>query len=162
MTDTAADERATISDIVKTAHIALLTTVSEHGELHSRPLAIQDDEFTGRLRFLVQADSEKVGDIARDPQVNVAIQTGDGYLSIAGTAAVTQDAAAVDELWSPFAQAWFPEGREDPSIRVLTVTGGSVEYWTQDSSRAGSLVKMMKSAVTHSTPDLGEHGTVEM
>lgn len=162
MTDRAADERAAISDIIHGAHTALLTTISPLGELHARPLAVQDKTFTGTLRFLVQAGSEKVEDIERNPQVNVAVESQGGYLSIAGTATVTEDPSVVDELWSPFAEAWFPEGREDPSIRLLTVTGRSVEYWTRDSSPAGGLVKTIKAAVTHSTPDVGEHGTVEL
>ncbi|WP_066521457.1 pyridoxamine 5'-phosphate oxidase family protein [Curtobacterium ammoniigenes] len=162
MTDTQNDERAAISDIVHGAHTALLTTVSEKGELHARPLAVQDKTFTGTLRFLVQADSEKVQDIAANPNVNVAIESQGGYLSIAGHAAVTRDESVIDELWSPFAEAWFPGGRTDPSIRLLTVTGRSVEYWTQNAGPVGSLVQTVKAALTHSQPDLGSNGTVEL
>jgi general stress protein 26 len=162
MSDTHLDERAAISDIVHGAHTALLTTISASGELHARPLAVQDKTFTGTLRFLVQADSEKVEDIARNPHVNVAIESQGGYLSIAGTGEVTQDDSVIDELWSPFAEAWFPAGRDDPSIRLLTVTGDSVEYWTQDSGPVGSLVQTIKAAVTHSQPDVGSHGTLEV
>lgn len=162
MTDTTVDPRAAISDIVHGAHTALLTTVNEDGALHARPLAVQDKTFTGTLRFLVQADSEKVADIARNAHVNLAIESQGGYLSIAGTAAVTEDSSVVDELWSPFAEAWFPDGREDPSIRVLTVTGESVEYWTQEAGKIGTLVQTVKAALTHSTPDVGGHGTVEL
>ncbi|MCU0113703.1 pyridoxamine 5'-phosphate oxidase family protein [Curtobacterium poinsettiae] len=123
MTDTQTEQRAAISDIVHGAHTALLTTVSEDGNLHARPLAVQDKTFHGTLRFLVQDGSEKVEDIARNPHVNVSIESQGGYLSIAGTATVTQDDSVVDELWSPFAEAWFPEGRQDPTIRLLTVEG---------------------------------------
>ncbi|PZE59119.1 hypothetical protein DEJ04_07845 [Curtobacterium sp. MCLR17_044] len=163
MTDTQTDQRAAISDIVHGAHTALLTTVSEDGNLHARPLAVQDKTFHGTLRFLVQDGSEKVEDIARNPHVNVSIESQGGYLSIAGTATVTQDDSVVDELWSPFAEAWFPEGRQDPSIRLLTVEGVSVEYWTQDTGPVGSLVQMFKAALgKQSQPDTGDHGTVEL
>jgi len=163
MTDTQTDQRAAISDIVHGAHTALLTTVSEDGNLHARPLAVQDKTFHGTLRFLVQDGSEKVEDIARDPHVNVSIESQGGYLSIAGIATVTQDDSVVDELWSPFAEAWFPEGRQDPSIRLLTVEGVSVEYWTQDTGPVGSLVQMFKAALgKQSQPDTGDHGTVEL
>jgi general stress protein 26 len=162
MTDTHVDERAAISDIVHGARTALLTTVSGNGELHARPLAVQDKVFQGTLRFLVQADSEKVSDIAANPNVNVAIESQGGYLSIAGHAEVTRDESVIDELWSPFAEAWFPAGRDDPSIRLLTVHGDSVEYWTQDTGPVGSLVQTIKAALGHGTPDVGSHGTVEM
>ena len=163
MTDTTTDHRAAISDIVHGARTALLTTVSDDGHLHSRPLAVQDKAFHGTLRFLVQDGSEKVEDIARNPQVNVSIESQGGYLSIAGTATVTRDQAVVDELWSPVAEAWFPEGREDPTIRLLTVQGESVEYWTQDTGPVGSLVQTIKAALGHqSQPDTGTHGTVAL
>lgn len=162
MTDANIDERAAISDIVHGAHTALLTTVSENGQLHARPLAVQDKTFTGVLRFLVQADSEKVRDIAANPNVNVAIESQGGYLSIAGHATVTQDESVIDDLWSPFAEAWFPGGRDDPSIRLLTVTGESVEYWTQNTGPVGSLVQTIKAALTHSQPDVGSNGTLEV
>jgi general stress protein 26 len=163
MTDTQTDHRAAISDIVHGARTALLTTVSEDGQLHARPLAVQDKSFHGSLRFLVQDGSEKVEDIARNPHVNVAIESQGGYLSIAGTATVTRDQEVVDELWSPFAEAWFPDGRDDPSIRLLTVEGVSVEYWTQDTGPVGSLVQTLKAALGHqSRPDVGSHGTLEV
>jgi general stress protein 26 len=163
MTDTQADQLAAISDIVHGARTALLTTVSEDGSLHARPLAVQDKTFHHTLRFLVQDGSEKVADIARNPQVNVAIESQGGYLSIAGTATVSRDESVVDELWSPFAEAWFPDGRDDTSIRLLTVEGDSVEYWTQDSGRVGTLVQTMKAALGKSSqPDVGSHGTVEL
>jgi general stress protein 26 len=163
MTDTQADQLAAISDIVHGARTALLTTVSEDGSLHARPLAVQDKTFHGTLRFLVQDGSEKVADIARNPHVNVAIESQGGYLSIAGTATVSRDDSVVDELWSPFAEAWFPDGRDDPSIRLLTVEGDSVEYWTQDSGKVGTLVQTMKAALGKSSqPDVGSHGTVEL
>jgi general stress protein 26 len=163
MTDTNTDARAAISDIVHGARTALLTTVGPDGELHARPLAVQDKAFCGSLRFLVQADSEKVEDIARNPHVNVAIESQGGYLSIAGTATVTQDDSVIDELWSPFAEAWFPDGRDDPSIRLLTVEGDSVEYWTQDAGPVGSLVQTVKAALgSKDRPDVGSHGTVEL
>jgi general stress protein 26 len=164
MTDTSThtDERAAISDIVHGARTALLTTVSSDGSLHARPLAVQDKTFTGTLRFLVQDGSEKVEDIAANPNVNVSIESQGGYLSIAGTAEVTTNEQVIDELWSPFAEAWFPEGRKDPSIRLLTVTGHSVEYWTQDTGPVGSLVQTIKSVLTGSKPDVGSNGTVSM
>jgi general stress protein 26 len=163
MTDTQTDHRAAISDIVHAARTALLTTVSEDGQLHARPLAVQDKSFHGTLRFLVQDGSEKVEDIARNPHVNVAIESQGGYLSIAGTATVTEDRTVVDELWSPFAEAWFPDGRDDPSIRLLTVQGVSVEYWTQDAGPLGGLVQTVKAALGHqSQPDVGRHGTIEV
>ena len=76
-------------------------------------------DFDGVIRFLVQDPSEKTREIAADPNVNVSFASRHGYLSVAGTARLSRDPATIDGLWGPAAQAWFADGREDPSIAVL-------------------------------------------
>jgi general stress protein 26 len=115
MTDTtplATDEDMTaIAMIVKDAKVAFLTTMSANGHHHSRPLAVQQHEFTGELWFFTQDPSDKVDDIRRHPQVNAAFQSGKGFLSIAGTAEIVRDSARVEEYWSPAVEAWFRRAR---------------------------------------------------
>lgn len=105
------EDHETIKRIVKAAKIGLLTTVSDAGHLHSRPLAAQDVEFDGDLWFFTQDPSDKVRDIAGNAQVNVAFESGKGYLSIAGVAEVVHDRAKVDEYWSPMWPHGSPRGR---------------------------------------------------
>ena len=156
------DDWKTIARIVGKARIAFLTTVGDNGALHSRPLALPDEEFEGSISFLVQAGSEKVDDSALTPQVNVAVQDGDDYLSLAGTASVTRDQARIEALWSPFAEAWFPEGREDPSIRVLTVAVDTAEYWVSDATVFRKVATTARAMVGHGTPDTGENRAVDL
>jgi len=156
------DDLATIKKIVKAAKIGLLTTVSPSGELHSRPLAAQDVEFDGDLWFFTQDDSPKVRDIALNPAVNVAFESGKGYLSVAGTAELTHDRAKIDEYWTPAVQAWFPEGREDPTIALIRVHAESAEFWASDEPGIVSAFKVAKAAVTRTQPDVGENRTVEL
>jgi general stress protein 26 len=80
-----------LAALVKDAKIALLTTVSDEGHLHSRPLGLQQDDFDGDLWFLTQHPSSKTADIAVNPQVNVAFESDKGWVSIAGTASVVHD-----------------------------------------------------------------------
>jgi general stress protein 26 len=156
------DDIATIAKIVKAARIGLLTTVSADGMLHSRPLAAQDVEFDGDLWFFTQDPSPKVADIAANPSVNAAFQSGKGYLSIAGHAQVVHDPQKIDEYWTPAVQAWFPEGREDPTIALIRVHADSAEYWASDEPGIVSAFKIAKGAVTRTQPDIGENRTVEL
>ncbi|MER7798664.1 pyridoxamine 5'-phosphate oxidase family protein [Microbacterium sp. NPDC096154] len=156
------DDLETIRKIVKAAKIGLLTTVSPEGHLHSRPLAAQDVEFDGNLWFFAQDDSPKIRDIAGNSSVNVAFESGKGYLSIAGTATVVHDPQKVDEYWTPAVQAWFPEGREDPTIALIRVHAETAEYWATDEPGIVSAFKIAKAAVTRTQPDVGENRTVEL
>lgn len=86
--------------IVKDADIAILTTINTQGQLVSRPLAVQEAEFDGDLWFFTEDPSPKADEIRANPQVNVSISSGKGYVSFAGTATLTKDRAKIDELWS--------------------------------------------------------------
>ncbi|MEL5992187.1 pyridoxamine 5'-phosphate oxidase family protein [Microbacterium phosphatis] len=156
------DDMATIAKIVKAAKVGLLTTVSPEGALHARPLVAQDVEFDGDLWFFVQDDSPKVRDIATHPSVNVAFESGKGYLSIAGTAELVRDPVKIDEYWSPSVEAWFPEGREDPTLALLRVEADTAEFWASDEPGIVSAIKIAKSMVTHTQPDVGDNRTVEL
>ncbi len=158
---TAHDEHERLSDLVTAAKAALLTTRAVDGTLHSRPLAVLQDDFDGRIWFLVEAPSEKTREIEGDPHVNVSFASKKGYLSVAGTARVTRDEALIDELWGPSAQAWFEGGREDPAIAVIEVSADSAEYWAMTEPGIFALVKATKAMITGEQPDIGENRTIE-
>jgi general stress protein 26 len=151
------DDLTRLAALVKDAKIALLTTVNNEGHLHSRPLGLQQDEFEGDLWFLTQDPSSKVDEIRGNPQVNVAFDSGKGWVSLAGTASIVHDEAKVDELWTPSASAWFPEGREDPTIALVHVEGISAEIWSTDDPKVVVLFKLTKAALTGGQPDIGEN-----
>lgn len=161
-TSTHDDDLATISGLISASRVALLTTQTASGALHSRPLATQKAEFDGDLWFFTQDPSPKVADIHAHPQVNVSYDTGKGYLSLAGTAELVHDRDKVDELWSPSMEAWFPEGKDDPAVALLHVSAESAEFWASHEPGIVKVFKIAKAAVTHTPPDIGENKTVEL
>jgi general stress protein 26 len=158
---TAHDEHERLSDLVTAANTALLTTRAADGTLHSRPLAVLQDDFDGRIWFLVEEPSEKTREVEGDAHVNVSFASKKGYLSVAGTARITRDEALIDELWGPSAQAWFEGGREDPAIAVIEVSADSAEYWAMTEPGIFALVKATKAMITGGQPDIGENRTIE-
>lgn len=152
----------TIAGIVNSAKIALLTTITPSGELHSRPLAVQEEEFDGDLWFFSQDPSAKVGDIRGNGQVNVAFESKNGYLSVAGTAEVVHDRDKIEQYWSRAVQAWFPEGKDDPTLALIKVDATSAEFWASNEPSAVTALKIAKAAITHKRPDIGENETVEL
>ncbi len=148
--------------LVKNSKIALLTTTTASGQLVSRPLAVQKAEFDGDLWFLSQDPSDKTSEIAANNQVNVAMESGKGFLSIAGTASVLHDRTKIDELWSPMVEAWFPNGKEDDSVAVIKVTADAAEYWSADEPKPVTLLKIAAATVTGKRPDIGGNETVTL
>ncbi len=156
------EETAKVAELIHQGKIAIVTTVGPDGQLLSRPLALQDRDFDGDLYFFTPDPSPKTEQVKANDQVNVSIDTGKGWLSLAGTGSITTDNAIIDELWNVGAQAWFPEGREDPSLALLKVHAESAEYWTMDTPKPVALLKYAKSAVTGGQPDIGESAKVDL
>lgn len=159
MTDN--DDISTIARLIDASKIAIVTTQTSSGALQSRPLAVQEREFDGDLWFFTPDPSAKSDDIAAHPQVNVAFESGKGYLSLSGSASIVRDQAKIDELWSKGVEAWFPEGREDPSVALLKVEAESAEYWSLDDPAPVRILKIARAAVGAGTPDVGENRSVE-
>ena len=157
-----AEDEHTIEKLVAKASIALVTTVAEDGALVSRPLAVQQREFDGDLWFFTEDPSAKTDQVRANDQVNVAIQAGHGWLSVSGRGSVSKDPAKIDELWNTGAEAWFEQGRDDPSVALLRVEAVTAEYWTSKAPMVVTLAKYAKAAVTGGRPDVGESKVVEL
>jgi general stress protein 26 len=160
--DTQQDGMQEMRKILDKADIAILTTTNAQGQLVSRPLAVHGKEFDGDLWFFTEDPSPKADEIRANPQVNVSVSTGKGYLSIAGTASLTRDQAKIDELWGPSVSAWFENGRDDPAVALIKVDADTAEYWSMDAPRVVSAVKMVKGLVTGTKPDSGKNEVIDL
>ena len=156
------DEIDIIHAILKAARTAAVTTQTADGALHSRPLAIIEDEFQGTLWFFTADPSPKTDDIAIHPAVNVSVGDGKGWLSLSGTASVSRDQERIDAYWNPWAAAYFEGGRDDPAVALLEVRVDSVHYWDLDKPAIVKAFEVAKGMLTRSAPDVGEDGVITL
>ena len=153
-----------LGELIKDAHVAMLTTALPDGTLRSRPMAAQNKNFDGTLWFFTQSHSEKVHEIEDDQHVSVAFadEGSQSYVSISGKARLNRDRAKIEELWNPFVQAWFPKGKDDPKVALLQIEAESAEYWDAPSSKMVNLLGMAKAVVTGTQYDAGENEKVNL
>lgn len=139
-----------LAELIKDVDIAMLTTTTPEGRLVSRPLATQDVEFDGDLWFATSAKSGKIAEIKANPNVNVAYaDPGKNiYVSVSGTASVVDDAAKLEELWSPAMKLFFPDGKDDADIRLVKVETRTAEYWEGPGTAFGKALFFVTEAVT--------------
>ncbi len=143
---------------------AMLTTLSEDGRLHSRPMTIQELAADGKLWFFTNLDSEKVIEAQHKPWVNLAY-TNEGsslYVSVSGRAQLVKDREKIKELWNPMVAAYFPNGVDDPQLALLSVDVDDAEVWESPSAAPVRLFNMVKAIVTGKVDDQGHHEHLEV
>lgn len=143
------DPAQRVADLVRAAHLCMLTTQTEDGRLVSRPMALQEVEFDGDLWFFTHEDATAVTQVRARPQVGVSFadHRNTAWTSIAGTAEVVRDQARIEELWSAPLKVWFPDGPATPGLVLLRVQAHSAEYWDSPASRVKRVVGAAKAAL---------------
>lgn len=152
-----------LGELIKDIRIAMVTTVQPKGTLHTRPLASLRYEDDGQLWFYTSMDSAKVDEVLNDVRTSVAFAdtSKDAYVAVSGTADIVNDRRRIQDLWTPFAKPWFPEGPDDPNLALLRVHVERAEYWTSPGKTA-YLLGVAKSAITGKATHMGEHHKLRM
>jgi general stress protein 26 len=146
---------------VRNHRIAMLTT-EEDGRLVSRPMASYGHAEDRKIYFIAHIDNKIV---RQDEAVPVNLAYADtnknNYLSISGTARMSQDRRKLHELWSVWSEAWMPQGPDAEDVALITIEPDDAKLWDA-SSKLIYAAKMLKAAVTQTPPDEGEVKTVKM
>jgi general stress protein 26 len=150
-----------VRELVADEKMAMLTTVGADGSLQSRPMSLQEVEFDGDLWFFAEADGGPAKSIQANPQVNVTTGSKSAWVSISGHGSVVTDVAKKKELWNSGAEAWLPQGPEDPSVVLIKVDGDSAEYWDTPGAVATAL-SFVKAKASGERADVGENEKVEL
>ena len=149
--------------------IAMFTTRRPDGHLVSRPMATQTLAEGTDLWFVTDIESNKLDELGFDPQVNLAYYRGRTreWVSVSGTAMVSQDRIAVHELYRPDWKAWFGDeggqrngGPDDPRLALILVEVHSVTYMKVDKPKPVVLFELVKGMVTGTPPNLGKEREV--
>ena len=152
-------------DLIDGIEIAMFTTRRADGQLVSRPMATQERVSGADLWFVTDVSSHKLDELENDPHVNLAYYNVKSreWVSVAGTATVTQDRNLIKELYKPDWKAWFGDeggakdgGPGDPRLALILVEAQSVEYLITTKPKPVVLFEVAKAMVTGDTPKVGE------
>jgi general stress protein 26 len=123
-------EQAKLHDLLHEFHVGVLVTHTADGDLHARPMAIAHVEDDCTTWFVTSRSSPKVHELYHSSRAHVVCQNGSSaFLSLSGDAAVVDDRAKLDDLWTAQFEPWFPKGKEDPELTLVRVTPDEGEYW---------------------------------
>lgn len=166
----AADETPTVKKIdelyglIDQIETALMTTRRPDGRLVTRPMATQKRGPDADLWFVTDVEAHKVDELEHDPNICLGYFSGKTYewVSVSGTATVTQDRAKIHELYQPDWKAWFGDeggnrdgGPDDPRLALIFVDADSVHYMKAKHTRPVTLFEIARGVLTGTQPDVG-------
>ena len=152
--------------MVKDIQIAMMTTRRADGHLVSRPMSLQEKTAPGAdFWFVAARDTDKLAELRFDPHLNLGFykdRTRE-WVSVAGTAVLTDDRALIHQLYLPDWKAWFDDDGtpgagtpDDPRMVLIGVQAHSAHFMTVDKPQPVVLFEIVKGMVTGDAPDIGE------
>ena len=128
----------------------------------ARPLDAHVERDANAIYFLSDASGGKIDQIEKFPVVTVTFSdTGSmKFVTMSGTATVSNDRAKIRDLFEPSSKAWW-DSAEDPAIRLITFVPDEAELWDSPNMLI-SAVLMLTAAVTGAKPKLGDHAKLAM
>lgn len=166
MTDATTTEKKLdeLYDLIDEIEIAMMTTRRPDGMLVSRPMATQDRNPMADLWFVTDIGTHKIDEMEHDPHVALSyLDEGSmEWVSVSGTARISQDRETIRELHEPDWKAWFPDeggekdgGPDDPRLALILVDALSVVYMKAKHSKPVTLYEIAKGMITGEQPDVG-------
>lgn len=152
----------TLDELLEPGSTLMVGTRSANGDLEFRPLTVARVNGS-RIEILLDSNEAWVRAFGEGDQTYVTMSDTrrNTWVSLRGRGSTTTDPGLIDELWNPFAGAYFDEGRATPGIAVMIVDGEDGRYWSTPSGRLGSLLSMVKAKLG-SSEDSGDHGDITL
>ena len=144
---------------------AMLTTQRPDGSLVSRAMQTQRRTAGVDLWFMSNWFSDKLDEIATNPQVNVSFyrdRTRE-WVSVSGRAIISRDRNLIRGLYQPDWKMWLGDNggaedgsAEDPRIALILVSAESATYSKQDRPTPVVLFNLVKGMITGEPPKIAD------
>jgi general stress protein 26 len=160
MTDELTQDK--VIEIMRSDRFCMITSVGDEGRLQSRPMTPMQVTDEGNVWFFIDTGSDHADALRAEKRVNLAFADSSTWLSVAGHASLLDNREKIDELWNSTVEAWFPDGKDSPTVGLLFVESDSAEYWDSPGGRVASVLAYAKSKVTGDRPDVGESQSTDL
>jgi len=152
-------------ELIDGIEVAMFTTRRPDGHLVTRPMQVQERTAGTDLWFVTDLETHKLEELALDPHVNLGFyrdRTRE-WVSVSGTAIITQDRDLIRGLYKPDWKVWFPKidevrdgGPDDPRVALILVEAHSAMYMKTDRPRPAILFEVVRGLINRREPKVGE------
>jgi general stress protein 26 len=123
----------------------------------SKPMTLIQDNLQDKLFFFTKVESEDYLKFQEPKKVLVNFsdpKTGQ-YVSINAEANLNRNQHLIDQFWSFSTSAWFPEGKDNPSICLIEVEIVDGECWENPKGSFRTFIELIIAKLKGKKPDLG-------
>lgn len=121
---------------------------------HAEPMTAQLDKDAHHAIWFFTKRDNRIGGGGR-AMGQVMTKGHDVFACIEGTLVDETDAVVRDKHWNNAVEAWFPNGKADPSVVMLRFDIADGEVWTSDMSLKGTFKLLTGQPMREH--DAGEH-----
>ena len=158
LTNTEVQER--LWDAIDDHHTGMLGLT--HDSHHFQPMTAFVEKETNTIWFYAKADSDIAEAAAGGAEATYVVQTSDTQACIDGRIDVTRDRGRIDKYWNAHVAAWYPDGKDDPSLVLLRFDAADAGVWVSEAGPIRYAYEVAKANATHTTPDIGEQRDINL
>ena len=116
---------------------------------HAQPMTAQigDRQGRGPIWFFSAKGVDLVEAIGagKPAMLHFASKGHELFASLEGRLMLDNDRSTIDRLWSPFAAAWYEEGKDDPKLQLIRFDPEAGQIWLNENSLFAG-IKMLLGA----------------
>jgi general stress protein 26 len=153
LTNTEVQDR--LWDAIDDHHTGMLGLT--HDSHHFQPMTAFVEKETGTLWFFTKNDTELAQAIASGI-ADAAFIFLDKKLQacVDGRVSLSHDKARIDRYWNVHVAAWYPEGKDDPTLTLLRMDVSEAAVWITEGGLLKYALEVAKANTSKTTPDVGE------
>jgi general stress protein 26 len=154
-----------LKDLIDDIDIGMMSSFNNTQKYpYTVPMSRQEVDEEGNIWYLLSATSGTYKNLTADPKISIAFAHVGFYkfLTIDGTATLSEDKARIEKYWNKFMEVYFETGKEDPNIRVLKVTPEDAHYWDNKLNKFMTMFEIASSAITGKSMNIGREGNIDI
>jgi general stress protein 26 len=125
---------------------------------HFQPMTAFAEPDKGAIWFFTRNDTDLALAVGQGKdQAMFVVQSKDQDFQgcIGGTLTEARDQDRIDRYWNPMVAAWYPDGKDDPSLTLLRFDVSDAEVWISKGGAVRLAWEVAKANMTGTTPDVG-------
>ncbi|MBL8770416.1 MAG: pyridoxamine 5'-phosphate oxidase family protein [Phenylobacterium sp.] len=123
---------------------------------HFQPMTAFVERDTSTLWFFTRDDTDLAQTVGAGAEATFLFMDRKLQACIDGRLSLAHDRDRIDRYWNAHVAAWYPDGKDDPSLTLLRLDVEEAAVWITEGGLLKYAVEVAKANVTRSTPDVGE------